>query len=180
MPFDQLSANEYWFAMFHEVAHILKKAQRVAGRLALACCAALSAPGYAQFPALELPPSLDQRAFLQILALRNADVRYSRIGAEVAARLSEAEAALYEPVAFASVRREGRERQRTFEERLQNLQTAGTSVLDEQVNVREVGVRNKLPTGGELAASYKMTDRQNNLIALSNSPSEYSGDLVFT
>lgn len=141
--------------------------------------AQVAAAGVAQ-PPVSLPGTLDQRAFLQILTLRNADIRYSRLGAEVAAATRDAEAALYEPVAFASVRQEGRERQRTFEERLQNLQTAGTSVLDEQVNVREVGVRSKLPTGGEVSASYKMTDRQNNLIALSQSPSEFTGGLVLS
>lgn len=165
-------------------APALKHIRGVAGALVLlawgaaSCSPAVAETAQASVP--ELPARLDQRAFLQLLALRNADVRYSRLGAEIAARMREAEAALYEPVAFGSVRQEGRERQRTFEERLQNLQTASTSVLDEQVAVREVGVRNKLPTGGELSASYRMTDRQNNLIALSGNPNEYSGALVLT
>ncbi len=138
-------------------------------------------PAFAQTAAFELPATLDQRAFLQILALRSVDVRYSRLNAEVAGHLSAAEAALYEPVVFGGVRQEGRERQRTFEERLQNLQTAGTSVLDEQLNVRELGVRGKVPTGGELTASYKVTDRQNNIIGLSQlGANEYSGALVLS
>lgn len=169
---------------------ILKQALSAAGLLLAAWLGTGPAPVLAQtaatelptteLPATELPERLDQRAFLQILVMRNPDVRYSRVGAEVAARMREAEAALYEPVVFGSVRQEGRLRQRTFEERLQNLQTAGTSVLDEQVNVQEVGVRGKLPSGGELSASYRMTDRQNNLIALSNSSDEYTGALVLT
>lgn len=158
--------------------YFLKRAAGVVAPLLLCALAAL--PVLAQTTAQALPARLDQKAFLQILALRNVDVRYSRLGAEVAARLSEGEAALYEPVVFGSLRQEGRDRQRTFEERLQNLQTADTSVLDEFVNTRELGVRNKLPSGGELSASYKMTDRQNNLIALSQSPNEYSGALVLT
>jgi outer membrane protein TolC len=127
-----------------------------------------------------VPAVLDQRGFLQILTLRNADIRYSRLGAQAAAYVRDAEAAMYEPVVFATVRQEGRERQRTFEERLQNLQTASTEVLDEQVNVRELGVRGRLPSGGELSAAYRMTDRQNNLIALSRNSNEYTGGLVLT
>ena len=127
-----------------------------------------------------LPAELDQRGFLQILTLRNADIRYSRLGAQAAAYARDAEAAIYEPIVFATVRQEGRERQRTFEERLQNLQTSSTEVLDEQVQVRELGVRGRLPSGGELSATYRMTDRENNLIALSRNSNEYTGGLVLS
>jgi outer membrane protein TolC len=139
-----------------------------------------SAQSNAPVPAPVLPATLDQRAFLQILALRNTEVRYSRIGADVAARMRDAEAGLYEPVMFGTVRLERRDRQRTFEERLQNLQTAGTSVLDEQVVLHEFGVRNKLSSGGEASASYRTTARRNNLIALSQASSEYSNALVLS
>lgn len=171
------------------VARIIRRGQPwspawqrgVVAPLLMACVAVLCADALAQSVAApELPARLDQRAFLQILAMRNVDVRYSRIGADVAARMRDAEAALYEPVVFGTVRLEGRNRQRTFEERLQNLQTAGTSVLDENVTVHELGVRNKLPTGGEMSASYRTTERQNNLIALSQSPNEYSNALVLS
>ncbi len=130
---------------------------------------------------IELPAVLDQRVFLQILSSRNVDVRYSRLNAKASENLRNAEAALYEPVAYGSVRQEGRDRQRTFEERVQNLQTASAAVLEEQVNVREVGVRGKLPSGGDVSASYKVTERQNNIIATSQTgASEYNGALVLS
>jgi outer membrane protein TolC len=161
---------------------------------ALWCCAAAFAQPSAPLPELgtvapaadaaavpqALPATLDQRAFLQILTLRNADIRYSRLGERAAGHARDAEAALYEPVVFASWRREDRQRQRTFEERLQNVQTASTEVLDEEVNVKELGVKSRVPSGGELSATYRTTDRANNLIAMSKNANEFTSGLVFT
>lgn len=109
--------------------------------------------------------ALKPQAFLQLLLARNIEVQYSKLSTDVARFLKEGEASLYEPSAFMALRQEGRNRQRTADERLQNTFTADTSILDESVRTDEFGVRNKLPTGGEITVSYKASRKNNNLIA---------------
>lgn len=108
--------------------------------------------------------ALEPQTFLQLLLARNIEVQYSKLSADAAGFLKEGEASLYEPTAFMTLREEGRNRQRTAEEILQNVTTAGTSILDESVRSDELGIRNKLPTGGEVTVSYKESRKDNNLI----------------
>lgn len=116
-------------------------------------------------PAGVLPLSgLSQQAFLHLLLARNIEVQYSKLGADITNFLKAGEAALYESTAFITVREEGRQRQRTPDERLQNTFTANTAILDEQGRSEEFGVRGKLPTGAEVSLSYKLTRKSNNLI----------------
>jgi len=113
-----------------------------------------------------IPPlsRLSQQAFLHLLVARNVEVQYSKLGADVTGFLKAGEAALYESTAFIAVREEGRLRQRTPDERLQNTFTANTAILDEHGHSDEFGVRGKLPTGAEVSLSYKLTRKSNNLI----------------
>ena len=104
-------------------------------------------------------------AFLRLLIARNIEIQYSQLNTDVTRYLREGEAALYEPTAFMGLRTEGRNRQRTPDERLQNTFTAGTAILDEKVRNDEFGVRGKLPTGAEVSVSYKASSKTNNLVA---------------
>lgn len=108
--------------------------------------------------------ALSQQAFLQLLVARSAEIKFSQVSTEVTRNLQQAEGALYESILFSGLRQEGRNRQRTADERLQNTFTAGTAVLDENGHTDELGIRSKLPTGAELSASYKLIRKSNNII----------------
>ena len=110
------------------------------------------------------PPlqALDTRSFLQILVAQNLEIKYSRKSLDVSRRLESAERGLYEPVLFTTLRREGRERQRSIDE-MQSY-ASGKSQLDETASTTELGIKGKLFTGAELSLSYKSTVKANNLI----------------
>lgn len=112
--------------------------------------------------------ALSTDAFLRLLVARSVEVQYSKLASEVAGHLAQGESALYEPTGFMSIRDEGRNRQRTADERLQNSMTAGTAILAEKGHSDEIGIRSKLPTGAELTISYKAAGKSNNLIPLTS------------
>lgn len=132
-------------------------------------------------PALSGVITLHPRMLVQLVVERSAEIEYGRLQVEVAKHLSEAEAALYEPVLYSSLRQEDRERQRGVEERLSSFATSSIPVLDEQVRTAETGVRNRLPTGAEVSLSYRLRNKRNNIIS-QNRPDyeEYEGALVLT
>jgi outer membrane protein TolC len=113
--------------------------------------------------------TLSQQAFLQLLIQRSVEVEYSKIAADVSSHLMQGEAGLYEPNLFMNLRNEGRDRQRTADERIQNNATANTATLDESGQSKELGIRGRLPWGTELAVSYKTSKKSNNLIPQYNS-----------
>ncbi len=131
-------------------------------------------PNNPRSPATLTPPS-----FLHLLIERNVDVQFSKLGSDVNRHLSEGEASLYETTFFMGLRNERRNRQRTPDERLQNLTTANTSLLDESVKNNELGIRNKLPSGAEVSLSYKAVGKANNLIPQTSPPydTEYNSSL---
>ena len=108
--------------------------------------------------------ALSPQSFLQLLVARSVEVQYSQLSTEVTQHLRQAEGALYESTMFVNMREEGRSRQRTADERLQNTFTAGTAILDESAHSDEFGIRNKLPTGADMTVSYKLARKSNNLI----------------
>ena len=115
------------------------------------------------------------------MVARSAEIKFSQVSTEVARNLQQAEAALYESILFSSLRQEGRSRQRTADERLQNTFTAGTAVLDENGHTDELGVRSKLSSGAELSASYKLVRKSNNIIPqTATSDTEYNALLNLT
>lgn len=122
---------------------------------------AQAAPAAGHFPSLA---ALDQQGFLQLLVTRSVEVQYSQLNTEVARHLMLGEAGLYETSFFMSARKEGRNRQRTPDERTQNFATAGTADLEETGRTDELGIRNKLPWGSELSLSYRIAKKTNNLI----------------
>jgi len=111
--------------------------------------------------------ALSPRQLAQLVALRNPEIRYSRLGVDVAAFLSEAEASLYETVLFAAAQGDDINRQRTVEERISAV--SSLSVLDERSRTLEAGLRQRLPTAGEVSLSYRSIRRRNNIIASSTS-----------
>ncbi|QJW84599.1 hypothetical protein HK414_15755 [Ramlibacter terrae] len=132
-------------------------------------------------PLLSGRVALEPRQLAQLVATRNAEIRYSRLGVDVAGQLSRAEASLYETVFFGSIKNEDRERQRTAEERISSA--AGLTVLDETTATAEAGLRQRLPTAAEVAVSYRMFRRSNNIIAAATNnlqDTEYNGAVVIS
>ncbi len=146
-------------------------------------CLAICVPVFtAQAEQLEVKKpglaKLGQKQFLQLLVARNVEIQYGMLGSEITGRLFRAEAGLYEAVFTLGIRDDDRLRQRTADERLQNFATGNTAALDEVVRSNEIGVRSKLPWGGELTLGYKVARRTNNLIPqTSRSGSEYNSSL---
>lgn len=156
------------------------------------------APPVAAAPPVEVPPGLPippagavaplagelpltPRQMAQLAAARNPEVRYSRLAIDVAGYLSAAEASLYETVLFSNLRGTDVRRQRTVEERLSSA--AFLSALDERSSTAEAGVRQRLPTAGELSLAYRIVRRATNIIETSTGgqrDTEWTGALVIT
>lgn len=133
-------------------------------------------------PAARRPVQLDAKTLAQLALEQNAEVLYARLQARVSEQAAEAETGIYMPVAYANLRREGRNRQRTVEERL-TAALGGITRLDEHVLGGETGLRVKAPTGAEVMLSWRSTQRRSNVIAsasFSPSDSESTGALVLS
>jgi len=133
-------------------------------------------------PAAQRPVQLDAKTLAQLALAQNAEVLYARLQSRVSEQAAEAETGLYMPVAYANLRREGRNRQRTVEERL-TAALGGITRLDEQVLGAEAGVRVKAPTGAEVALAWRSTQRRSNVIAsasFATGDSESIGALVLS
>ncbi|HEY9107099.1 MAG TPA: TolC family protein [Roseateles sp.] len=128
------------------------------------------------------PAKLDARTLAQLALEQNAEVLYARLQSRVSEQAAEAESGLYMPVAYANLRREGRNRQRTVEERL-TAALGGITRLDEHVLGGEAGVRVKAFTGAEVALAWRSTQRRSNVIAsasFATGDSESVGALVLS
>jgi outer membrane protein TolC len=125
---------------------------------------------------------LTPRLLLQLTLARNADALYSQLASEVAGHLAQAELGLFEVVAYGGLRHEDRKRQRTAQEKLSA--SGAIPDLEEKVDTAEMGVKRRLSTGGELSLSYRLTQRENNLIKASpiskGMDTEYDGALALT
>ncbi|MCE4553059.1 TolC family protein [Roseateles cellulosilyticus] len=133
-------------------------------------------------PTATRPVRLDARTLAQLALEQNAEVLYARLQSRVSEQAAEAETGLYLPVAYANLRREGRNRQRTVEERLQAA-LGGITRLDEQVLGGEAGLRMKAPTGAEVALAWRSTQRRSNVIgsaSFATGDSESTGALVLS
>jgi outer membrane protein TolC len=106
---------------------------------------------------------LEPRTLLQLVLLHNSDVLFARAQARIAGEGVAAEGALYEPVAYASLKRDGRDRQRTVEERL-TAALGGLTRLDENGKAAETGVRVRTPSGGEASMAWRAGVRTSNVI----------------
>jgi outer membrane protein TolC len=120
-------------------------------------------------------------ALAQMLALRSLELTYGRESVQVAGLLAEAERALYEPVLFMSARVGDTQRQRTVEEQTSNIFTQQVaSVLKEKYESLEVGVRQRVPSGGELALSARQFRRSSNVLKNASTDLEVNSGLVLT
>jgi outer membrane protein TolC len=157
-------------------------------RAALAAPATAEAAGRAVVALPDIPQHgvlvLTPRLLLQLTLARNADALYAQLASAVAGHLADAEKGLFEVVAYGGVRHEDRKRKRTAQELDLNSLLNSQSVLDEQVGLAEMGVKRRMSFGGELSLSYRLTQRQNNLIKASpiskGKDTEYDGALALT
>jgi outer membrane protein TolC len=125
--------------------------------------------------------TLSPKLLLQLVVQRSAEVSFSKEQIEVATQLTAAEESLYEPVAYATARRDGGPRQRTVEERIASISTSNQNILHEQVSQAETGVRTRLLTGGDLSVAYRLRQRSNNIIAsAAKSDTEFDGAVTMT
>jgi len=137
----------------------------------------LAGPAHAQ---QQIP--LEPKQLLQMVVARNAEVLFNKLQSDIASFGVDAQAALYEPVLYATLRNEGRDRQRTVEERL-TTPLSNVNRLDEQVQLYETGLRMRAPTGAEFTTSVRIVNRDNNLIASARpnrDGQETAGALVVT
>jgi outer membrane protein TolC len=117
-----------------------------------------------------LRASLTPRSLAQALTVRNLELAYGRDSVSIGASLAAAEAALYEPILFASAKKTSIERQRTTEEKSSNVFVQQDNKLDEDGRTLEAGVRQRLPLGGELSVSARQAQRSSNVLAKSAPP----------
>jgi outer membrane protein TolC len=109
------------------------------------------------------PVELAPATLLQLAILQNSDIGFARLQAGVAAQGFEAETGLYQPIGYATVRRDGRSRPRTVEERL-TAALGGIPRLEELGKSAEAGVRVRAPTGAEASLSLRSVKRNSNVI----------------
>lgn len=160
---------------------MIRSAKALPGLLALVwACAAAGEGALPPIPRQGVWEITPGRLVQQVLA-HNADALYARLQTEVAAHLLASESSVDEPVAFAALKHEDRQRQRTAQERTSSLFTSQNELI-ERVDTLEMGVRRRLLSGGEVSLSYRFTDRRNNIIhASSGAPDdEYDGALTLT
>jgi outer membrane protein len=123
---------------------------------------------------------LDSVTLVQALTLQNLEIAYANESTAVAASLAQAEAALYEPVLFGSNKRYITNRQRTAEEKMMNLAAASDGVIFEGGISAEVGVRQKVPIGGDLSLSVRNARRDSNILMKSGVTEEMNSVLAFS
>jgi outer membrane protein TolC len=143
---------------------------------------AIAQPAAASTEALAtLRAPLTPRSLAQALTVRNLELAYGRDSVSIGASLAAAEAALYEPILFASAKKTSIERQRTPEEKSANVFNQDNK-LDEDGRTLEAGVRQRLPLGGELSVSARQAERSSNVLLKSASPTtlEVNSGLVLS
>lgn len=122
---------------------------------------------------------LDPTQLLQLVVERNAQILMSRMQARASGLVAEGERAVYDPVLFSSLRREGRARQRTGDELITTLNAPSQNeLLDEDVNSLESGLRQRASTGAELSMSVRLNRRRNNLVPMTATHAEQKQSLV--
>lgn len=101
---------------------------------------------------------LQPRTVAQLLVTRSLELAYARDSVSIARALFKAEAALYEPVIFGAIRHASTDRQRTAQEILNDALNKDIGLftkLEERSNAIELGVRQKISTGGEVSGAVR-------------------------
>lgn len=131
---------------------------------------------------VQTPPKLilNPTTFAQLLLLRSLEIEYSRYSKEVAERMAQAEAALYETVLYGNYRKTDTQRQRTTEEKAITMLSTNDYVLYERAKNAEAGIKQLLPSGAEVTIGSRVTERANNIMAKYNTNLEVTSALVVT
>jgi outer membrane protein TolC len=117
--------------------------------------------------------------FVQQAVVQNATAQASRLQAQAAGRLVDAERALYDPTLIGRARRELSDRPRTFEEQTSGLTNVGKDSAIEQYSTASAGLRGKLPSGATFEFSHELRRRASNLLA-NGDVREHRGTLTLT
>jgi outer membrane protein TolC len=105
---------------------------------------------------------LTPEMFAKLVAEKNAAVQTDQYEVRITANKLNGEKGQYEPLAFASVRREGRHRLNTVEEQ---IVSSNLPFLTEKVYTREAGIKGLVSTGANYKFAYNVEERSNNVIA---------------
>ncbi len=132
----------------------------IAGAAGLALVGGVEAqPSGATTPVVAAAPltPLQPRTVAQLLVTRSLELAYAQDSVSIARALYKAEAALYEPVIFGAIRRTRTDRPRSAQEILNDaLANKGLiTKLEERTAALELGVRQKIFTGGELSGALR-------------------------
>ena len=133
----------------------------IAGAAGLAVVGGVRAqPSGTQTPAVAAAPAtqLQPRTVAQLLVTRSLELAYAQESVSIARALYKAEAALYEPVIFAAIRRTQTDRQRTAQEILNDALKPEVGLftkLEERANALEFGLRQRMATGGEFTGAVR-------------------------
>ena len=152
------------------------------GRARGAHAALLLAMALASVPAVAARElQLDPNSLFRLALEQNAELVFARLQNEIAGYGVQAQAALYEPSLYGSLRHEDRVRQRSVEELLTT--SALSPVLSEKVDTLESGLKWRIPSGAEGSLSVRVSARRNNIIGSARqdgNDSESNGALVLT
>ena len=164
-PFAASQPEEFRWARSNDARTLAQAAARIAELGPLA-------PGQNR---IELDPAL----LLQMVVERNAQILMARMQARASGLVAEGERALYDPVLYGTMRREGRARQRTGDEIITTPSLA-LELLDEDVNTLESGIKQRASTGAELSMSVRLNRRRSNLVPTTGIHPEQRQALVVT
>ena len=150
----------------------------IAGAAGLALVGGVGAqPSGATTPVVAAAPltPLQPRTVAQLLVTRSLELAYAQDSVSIARALYKAEAALYEPVIFGAIRRTRTDRQRRAEEILNDAKEGSFIIkIEEQTSALEVGVRQKIFTGGEISGALRTRTIDG------NRPDSYPADISAT
>lgn len=152
--------------------------------LVASALATATLPGRAQPAAWASAPvpaasGIDLRDFVHRVVVENLTVEAARLQAQAAEALVDSQRALYDPAAFAKLRRDIYDRPRTYEERTVSLTNIDKASAIERISQATGGLRGRLPTGAVLEISHDLRRRQSNLLA-SLEERENRGTLTLT
>ena len=134
-------------------------------------------------PAEAAARPLGAAEFVHRTVISNASAQAARLQALAAAKLVDAERALYDPTVVGRVRRQGTDRPRTYDEQVASLNpldpNTRKSVVLESNDTLQAGLRGKLPTGATFEVTHDSSRRASNLLQ-SADEREYRGTLALT
>jgi outer membrane protein TolC len=116
---------------------------------------------------------------VQLVVLANAEAIYSRLQSRAAEQIARSESGQYEPVFYSNLLHEVVARERTASELSAARSDAGIdTIMDSMNRTGEIGLRSRIPSGGELKLSYKLQQGENEYVERElNAEYEYTSTL---